>query len=258
MDGRALESIARCTLDDFKSVKLQDRVDTKFVVPASLLPELLESVSGEYAVLEIGGDVRQPYESLYFDSPALDFWRDHARGKKPRSKVRMRRYGANGLLFLEHKRKKELRTKKKRIGIESIVPRISGGMAEFLSRFPLPCAPSELRPVLWTRFDRVTLRDLPGTERATVDFGLTAERWTAPEEGAAPRIDFSAVAIVELKQSRVRRFSPLYAALRARSFRPSPWSKYGVGCAFAFDGLPANRFKPQRLLLERLRGTPAA
>ena len=254
MDGR-IPDIARCSLDDFKSVRLQDRVDTKFVVPARLVPGLLEAVSGKYAALEIAGEIRHRYESLYFDTPAFDFYAAHARGRKPRSKVRMRHYCANDLFWLEHKRKKELRTKKKRIEIGAIAPELSPECLAFLSRFDLPCAPSELRPVLWTRFDRVTLRDLPGTERATVDFGLAVERWLPPEEeGTGRRVDFSPVAIVELKQSRVRRDSPLFAELRSRGLAPRSWSKYSVGCSLLVPGLKANAFKPQRLLLERLSG----
>ena len=251
----ALDRIfARCPLDDFKSVRLQDRVDTKFVVPARLVPGLLESVSGEYAALEIAGKTVHRYESLYFDTPDFDFYNDHARGRKPRSKVRMRHYCANDLFWLEHKRKKELRTKKKRIEIESISPELSPECLAFLSRFDLPCAPGELRPALWTRFDRVTLRDLAGTERATVDFGLSVERWLAPDAdpGAVRRIDFSPVAIVELKQSRVRRDSPPFSELRARGLAPRSWSKYSVGCSLLVPGLKANAFKPQRLLLEKL------
>ena len=54
-----------------------DRIDTKFIVPISVLYELLEVVS-DYYVLEINGFRNSLYDATYFDTINYDMFMDHA------------------------------------------------------------------------------------------------------------------------------------------------------------------------------------
>ena len=255
LEERALPElllIPPCSLEELSSVKLLDRVDTKYVVPSSFLHTLLSEIAADYQVLELKGHRLHSYETLYFDTADLHFFNIHQRGMKPRRKVRVRRYGTNQLTFLEHKYKRSLRTKKKRIGRADLSPLLSEEELLFLKSKGVEAA---LEPSLWVRFQRVTLRALDGSERCTIDCGLEVEpyadsRWFSHR---LPPPDFSPMAIVEIKQSSYDRNSSLSLALRKWGYRPGPWSKYTMGCALSFSGLKSNRLKPQKMLLDKLQ-----
>lgn len=239
-----------CSLEGLSSVKLLDRVDTKFVIPVSLLPVLLERIVSGYEVLELNGARIHPYDTLYFDTPTLDFYHLHHNGWKPRRKVRIRHYSTNGKYFLEHKFKRKYRTKKKRVERPDFSVVLSDEELSFLRDKGVA---ERMEPSLRVRFNRITLRALDGSERCTIDLGL--EVAPAPEltrYTPSPFLpDFSPIVIVELKQSHYRRNSLLYSELRELGFRPQSWSKYAVGCALSFTGIKYNRLKEQKSLLEK-------
>ena len=56
------------TLDQMSSIKLMNRIDTKFVTSRRLLLELLRRVQDKYFVQEINGDRISPYRTTYFDT----------------------------------------------------------------------------------------------------------------------------------------------------------------------------------------------
>jgi hypothetical protein len=47
----------------------------------------------------------QPYLTLYFDTESFDNYIAHHNGKRPRFKIRMRKYVSSGFSFLEVKEK---------------------------------------------------------------------------------------------------------------------------------------------------------
>ena len=50
------------------NVKLQDRIDTKFMYREDILPVILEKMKDNYFVLDINGLKYNHYETLYFDT----------------------------------------------------------------------------------------------------------------------------------------------------------------------------------------------
>ncbi|MBK6343480.1 MAG: VTC domain-containing protein [Flavobacteriales bacterium] len=109
------------TLAEMDGVKLQDRVDTKYVIGADRLPALLEQMLPHYRLLEVDGKRGTAYRSLYFDTPDLKHYRDHHSKRTFRSKVRFREYIGSGLASLEVKRKtRRGRTDKARMRVDGI------------------------------------------------------------------------------------------------------------------------------------------
>lgn len=103
-----LSSFHPITLAEMDSVKLMNRTDTKFVFERSLLPELMETLSKEYKVLNVNGNRISAYKTLYFDTPKFKFYMDHHNGRENRFKVRIRNYVESDLFFLEIKNKKKV------------------------------------------------------------------------------------------------------------------------------------------------------
>ena len=79
-------------LEDVGRAELPHRYDTKFAVPEGALANLLERCLGHYRILEVQGTRVAPYETVYFDTPALDLYHAHYERRFPRVKVRVRTY----------------------------------------------------------------------------------------------------------------------------------------------------------------------
>lgn len=228
------------TLEEMDSVRLMNRVDTKYLVNASLVPGLLEKASGHYRMVEIDGRRICPYSSIYFDTGSMEMYRMHHNGKRHRYKVRMRSYLDSGLTFLEVKEKSNKgRTTKKRI---SIMPEQFGTMQLtereeiFLSR-KSPYGTSVLRPILQNLFQRITLVDNKGTERVTLDLGLT---FKDPVGSTVKGTD--GFVIIEIKQDGAAK-SHFREYLNELKILPGSMSKYCLGMTMIYPGLKANNFK---------------
>ena len=65
----SLACFAPISLAEMGSVKLMNRIDTKFVVPQILLPVILNAAMGDYFVQEIDNKRVATYDTMYYDTP---------------------------------------------------------------------------------------------------------------------------------------------------------------------------------------------
>lgn len=233
------------SLEEMDGVKLQDRVDTKYVLAERTMPALLEAMREHYRVLEVKGVRGTDYRSLYYDTTDLKHYRDHHNKRTFRVKVRFREYLGSGLVFLEVKRKTGRgRTDKARIRVDAIPQEMSAEQAAFVNEASRSDA--RLSPSLWNHFTRYTFVAKRGPERLTIDLGL---RYTDPNgEG-----DLGGIVVAELKQSRADRSSPFVELMRSMNIRPSGMSKYCVGMLTLRRPVKHNAFKETMRKLQRLR-----
>ncbi len=240
-----LNTFAPITLAEMKSVRLMNRVDTKFVTTLPRLMQLLEMAKGEYFVQEIDGERNSAYTTLYYDTPRLDMYIMHHNGCLGRQKVRVRQYVDTNLTFLEVKNKNNhRRTRKKRITVTGFD--ITGEQQrEFLK--PLCWWDVDtLQPALRNWFNRITLVNKAKTERVTIDTGL---RFHNCMSGLDKSLD--QVVIIELKRDG-NQPSPLLAMLRDLHIHPYGFSKYCMGTALSNPSVKKNRLKPKLHYVERL------
>ena len=103
------------SIGDLDSVALCNRVDSKFILSEDQLFKILPCIKKNYYVLEINGVRAFYYENNYFDTPDLQFFRDHHNGYVNRIKVRTRKYVDTDTCYFEIKRKEKVeRTNKHR------------------------------------------------------------------------------------------------------------------------------------------------
>lgn len=217
-------------------VKLLNRMDTKFMIDYNTLYSILEEVSKDYKVLEIGGLRYGRYETLYYDTKELSFYHQHHRGKTNRYKFRKRSYVDSDLSFMEIKLKtNKKRTIKNRVVIDDVEYELDKGNIDFIKE--ISNVEKDLFPMLMNNFTRITLVNESLPERLTIDLGLSFG------EGAE-KLMLKNVVIVEAKQEKASRQSPFIQALKKRLMRPSSFSKYCMGIAMTMDGIKKNRFKP--------------
>lgn len=242
---KELELFDPITLEEMNGVRLMDRVETKFVLSAKQLPEILKRLSADYKVLDVDGNVLPSYKTVYFDTESLYFYQEHHRKRKKRSKVRFRNYVDSNLTFLEVKHKANGRIDKQRIQVENEHFVLNDPEWCFLAESDIRI--SDLSLKLTNNYDRITLVSKHDVERVTFDLNVNFQYG----EKAGSLGD---VVILELKQPTLSRQTPIYKVLRSEGIRPYNVSKYCIGLikTHGKDNLKYNRFKKKLIQLDKI------
>ena len=209
---------------------LQRRVDHTYLVAWERFAELTGELPGGYRALEIEGNRAFTYDSIYFDTPDLDCYRDHVAGRRPRLKVRTRLYADTGACSFELKLKTSHgETVKEQVEHD---PDDHGTLTPEAREFLERCvrkrlqrdAPQDLDPALTTTFERGTLAARDGSERVTCDVDLRLLR----PDGACAQLERGWV-LVETKTADGD--GECDRLLRRAGLRPLALSKYRTGIA---------------------------
>ena len=257
------------TLGEMDSVKLLNRIDTKYLTTEAILLEVLaDALKAGYRALETPGPTAaqnpdttaaqapdasttklSPYNSVYYDTPGLKTFLDHHNKRLTRQKVRTRVYVNSGDTFLEIKRKNNHgRTKKKRTSIatnELMDFSTNAAATAYLAKHSMFTA-EELSPALSTAFERITLVNPDMTERLTIDTALKFENFRTGKQ-----TDLSDAVIIELKQDG-RAESQMKGILLNRRVKPLRVSKYCVGITLTDRSIKSNRFKEKVRAIEKI------
>ena len=79
-------------LSEMNSIKLMNRIDTKFIASSDDLVPILTMALDKYRVQSIDGVRVARYDTLYYDTPELAMYTMHHNRKLRRQKVRTRTY----------------------------------------------------------------------------------------------------------------------------------------------------------------------
>jgi hypothetical protein len=122
------------------------------------------------------------------------------------------------------------------------------GGVNFL-QMTVPVNASELRPVLTSRFTRLTLVGLKTAERITIDYNLSFENYSGKV------IEIPSVAIAELKKERFIEQSLFVRIIKKFRVRKTGFSKYCMGMSLLYDLPKKNRLKSKFLLIDKIGRT---
>lgn len=241
LDPGIIEGFPAVSLQEMDSVKLMNRIDSKFLTDEDTLAGiLLDAKALGYRALQTEGSKTASYDTLYFDTPALKMFLDHHNRRLVRQKVRTRVYVDSGLTFLEIKRKNNHgRTKKKRMEIPAAEFkdfRADAGACSYLAAKSDYTADG-ITPSLETIFRRITLVNPAMTERVTIDRGVTFNNIRTIREAS-----LKDSVIIEIKQDG-RTQSTMRGILLAHRVKPIRVSKYCMGITLTDPAIKANRFK---------------
>jgi len=219
------------SLEEMDAVSLMKRTDTKFVVHINQLGQILEMVKDYYQILEINSQRLMSYNSSYFDTKNLTFYNDHHKQRKVRAKVRVREYLETDVKFIEIKQKSNKgQTNKTRIKTED--PKDLEGTNAFAKQ--ILNQSEDLQLSMSNSFNRFTLVSNELMERVTIDTNIQFNEKLWNEN----------LVIIELKQEKLRRSSPLFKALKTLHLHPASISKYCLGMSSIYNHLKTNNFKP--------------
>ena len=238
-----------------ESVKLMNRIDTKFAVPMAVLPAILQAAEKDYYAQEIDGKRIATYDTTYYDTDTLDMYIRHHDRQLVRQKIRVRQYVESRLTFLEIKRKNNKgRTKKKRILVPGFALQgdtLGETKKELWSVETFIAAKSryqwsELSPHLSTKFHRITLVNKAKTERLTIDMDLVWDNVVTGEKKS-----YDQLVIIELKRDG-NVYSPMTKIMLDNRIKPLKISKYCIGTALTSPHLKRNRFKAKIRKIEKM------
>ncbi len=248
---RQLAAFACHGLKDLKNASLMRRVDTKYLVRADYIAELLGALREYYSALQIGDARLFRYTTTYYDTPDMHLYHHHHGGRLNRYKVRTRLYHDTDSAFLEVKHKDSRGvTEKRRVAIDPHGEDWIVANLDFLRDCGVPVY-SHLLPAQVGSYRRLALADERSGERVTVDLGLSYDRPTANDSP----LQLRRLAIIEVKQGRLDRNSPTIRHLQRHGYRPTGFSKYCIGQCLIQPTLKMNRFKPTLRNVARLQGT---
>lgn len=245
----AVESFRPITLEEMDSIKLMNRIDTKYLTDEATLAHVLsDAAESGYRALVAGGTMVSPYHSVYYDTPGLKMFSDHHDKRLTRQKVRTRVYVNSGDAYLEIKRKNNKgRTKKKRI-------RIPLDEMEGFARDETATAYLEsqsdftadgISPELSTDFRRITLVNPEKTERLTIDTCLEFSNFRNNS-----KVSLQDAVVIELKQDG-RASSRMKGILLDHRVKPVRISKYCIGVTLTEPEIKSGRFKEKVRTIEK-------
>lgn len=234
------------TLSGLNEVALLKRTDTKYILHRDDLIHVLEQITDDYQILEIENNRLMTYNTIYFDTEDNAFFNAHHNGKVHRAKVRKRMYKESNMCFLEIKKKDgKGQTNKFRTSIDTthFKDNLSEKALDFI--YHTISDEYELQKKLSNAFQRITLANPKRKERITIDVNLSFKNDDTD-------LTLRNLVIIEIKQERVDRKSPIIAVLKAQEHRPNRLSKYCIGMVNLYSDVKYNRFKKKLLTIEKI------
>lgn len=242
---RALERLPVATADQIADRDLQRRSEVKFVTGADTAFRLVAALSSRYAVMMAGARRVAAYRSLYFDTPTLDLFHAHRRGRRVRYKVRIRHYADRRISTLEVKaRLSDLVSHKVRRSRSYGDNWLATHDRDFIATI---CPFEALREQAWVDYRRVSLLNVTGEERVTIDLDMCLRRGT--KERRLPGL-----AVIEVKQPVLDRRTAVVTALRELRVREGWASKYCTAVMLTTAGVRAHRLRQGMRALETAGG----
>lgn len=250
---------------------LMDRVDRKFLIPVSLLPDLFSELSPFYTVLSENNQKAFQYNTHYFDSQKDLLYLQHQNGLLNRYKIRTREYVSSKQTFLEVKQKtNHFRTQKKRYLLADKFKNSN------INDLLVPLTDQVFPPLykkLLVKYERFTLKHKSEAERITIDVNLAfepifqahnAQVHTATDSTPAQARYLPEIAIIELKQEKHQRKTEFEQLVKKYALREMDFSKYCMGRILTLvdesldhfpEQLKYNRFKTSLMMLKQIRAS---
>jgi hypothetical protein len=249
-----LTSLTPISLTEIEGAELMSRLDQKYLIHRDWVPRLIEAVKSDYTILEVEGVRQTEYRNRFIETAENNSLYAHTRGRNIRFKARIRQYGSNLRSFLEVKEKtvhgRTIKARVERDASAGIEHNLTPEEREFL-KVHYRHGDAELSGVT-CHFSRFTLVSNDQAERITIDSNIVF-RSGKQEEGLGD------LCIMEIKQKRINRNSPLLQALERFKFECTPlgrrtsMSKYVVGMLLLNPNLPPRTYRSVMKRVRRLR-----
>lgn len=244
----SLQQFEAISLDQLNQrASLLHRRDRKYIFPIAKLAQVIEACAAHYHILEVNGSRCVPFQTFYYDTPTLQCYYDHHRGRSPRHKIRHRIYGTGQEHSLEVKVKTAgFKTKKYRMHLSEDNNKPLQLLA-YLDFFDT-CNISNIEQyekILEVRYHRITLVNKLIQEKVTIDLGVSFRS----DDFIHP---YDSIVIAEIKSENLSNshFSQL---MRRLKISEGGISKYCLGMISLYPNIKFNNFKPIFRSIQKLK-----
>ena len=225
------------SLDDTsKNVALLERIDAKYILTNDMLPSILEACQYEYQILEVNNKRLCKYETIYYDTSALDYYHAHHAGHLNRIKIRVRNYIDSDTRYLEvkHKNNKGLTRK--------IRKPLMHNENDYLVKLKDPefinissMVKENIEQSIQIDYTRITLVNINSKERVTIDINLSFKNKKTERE-------LKNYVVAEVKQYKTKP-SFFKSLMKKETIREGSMSKYCLGITQLYNEVKKNHFK---------------
>lgn len=244
-----LQRMSPISLDEMQTVKLMNRMDSKYLLNKEQLERLMQCAEPDFYAQTIDNQQIAPYKTLYFDTNDVAMYTMHHNRKLNRQKLRTRCYRSTQTTFCEIKNKLNTgRTKKLRVPIRPDQYNCVFDDPEVVQfiRENLQFKIEDLSPHVENEFSRITLVNKEKTERITIDSDI---RFVNHNTGQ--KADISELVIIEVKQDG-NKASHFKHILHELGIKPKRISKYCLGTILTNPQAKRNRFKQKVRYINKL------
>lgn len=239
-----LKQLTPITLSEMESVKLMNRVDSKYMFNSQALIEILNGCINDYSVVLIENKTYSTYSTLYYDTRSYDLYHQHHSGKLNRYKIRKRTYVESNLHYLEIKFKSNKgRTTKNRIKLKTNTINEAAAFIENETNIKV----DQLIPSVEIAYNRITLVNKNYPERITIDVNLTLTKDTVNRS-------FPNLIIAEVKQDKLAK-SKFVELMNELRIKEGAVSKYCLGVSNLVNEVKKNNFKENNQRINKLTHT---
>jgi hypothetical protein len=224
------------SIEELNAVPLLNRYDSKYLIPLSKFPAVLQQLAHNYKILKIAEKTAFRYHTRYFDDHLLNCYLAHHNSRPRRFKIRIRHYLDTGRVFDEIKFKTNKKSTHK-ARIERTAPHsdIDASFAGWLET-QTEIDVDSLTPSLDVYATRSTFVNRAFTERVTIDHDV---RWTRRDK----TIEALHFVVLEIKHSHKLVRSDGFIIMKRLGFRPISFSKYCIGIALLEPAIKQGRFR---------------
>lgn len=221
------------SLNEMESVKLMNRIDSKYLFHIHTLPKVLAACNNSYYVVTIKNKNYSTYQTLYYDTSDFSLYNQHHSGKLNRYKIRKRTYVESNLNFLEIKFKNNKgRTTKTRMELPEGI--LNDAALQFIQQ-ETSIDPTLLKKSVQIDYNRITLVNKNYPERVTIDVNLTISKNTTKRT-------FANLVIAEVKQDKLDN-SVFTQLMQEYRIKEGGMSKYCFGVSNLVEDVKKNNFK---------------
>jgi len=218
-----LKQMTPITLSEMESVKLMNRIDSKYMFNSQALIEILNGCINDYSVVLIENKTYSTYSTLYYDTRSYDLYHQHHSGK-------LNRY-------------KKGRTTKNRIKLKTNTINEAAAFIENETNIKV----DQLIPSVEIAYNRITLVNKNYPERITIDVNLTLTKDTVNRS-------FPNLIIAEVKQDKLAK-SKFVELMNELRIKEGAVSKYCLGVSNLVNEVKKNNFKENNQRINKLTHT---
>jgi len=239
-----LAQFAAIEVSDYSRINFNEAKETKFILNANKLKEVLDDISDRYFVLEIKGNRILKCNSEYYDTADYQLYMAYHNGSADRYLIKKNEIEGIKTSSLEIKfqsNKGEI----SKVKYKNKDTNLEGNKTKEFVRENSPFNPGVLKKMLKNSYYRIVLIHKTVKEKITIDIDMMLSHMQF-------QMELPHLAIVEVKQEKLAIFSDFIISLRKLNIQKTSLSKYCIGVALLNRDVKKNNFKSKLLAISKI------